>query len=68
MEAKTYRVDGMTCGGCVASLTRALQGALPGRHVEVTLEGGFVRVEAPHDAAAVAQAVGAAGFTYVGPS
>jgi copper chaperone len=68
METKTYRVDGMTCGGCVASLTRALRAALPGRHVEVTLEGGLVRVEEPHDAGTIEQAVDAAGFTYVGPS
>jgi copper chaperone len=68
VDTKTYRVDGMTCGGCVASLTRALQHALPGLGIEVTLEGGLVRVQGSHDAAKVEQAVSAAGFTFVGPA
>ena len=68
METTTYKVDGMTCGGCVAALTRTLQKALPGLEVEVQLEGGLVRVAGAHDAAAVENAVGEAGFTYVGPA
>ena len=67
MDSKIYRVQGMTCGGCTASLTRALRAALPGRQIEVTLEGGIVRIDGPHDAAKVEQAVNDAGFTYVGP-
>ena len=39
-------VEGMTCQGCVASLTRALQ-TLPGvSRVEVSLERAEARVEA----------------------
>jgi copper chaperone len=68
VDAKTYRVDGMTCGGCVASLTRALQNALPGLQIEVTLDGGLVRVHGTHDVAKVQQPVSAAGFTLVGPA
>lgn len=38
MEHITLRVDGMTCGGCVASVTKVL-GALPGvASAEVSLE------------------------------
>ncbi len=38
MEHITLRVDGMTCGGCVASVSKVL-GALPGvATVEVSLE------------------------------
>lgn len=65
-ETTTYRVDGMTCGGCVAALTRALQEALPGLAIEVKLEGGLVRVAGAHDAATVEKAVAEAGFTYMG--
>ena len=68
MDTKTYRVQGMTCGGCTAALTRALQAVLPGLQIQVTLEGGLVRIEGPHDATKVEQAVSDAGFTYVGPS
>lgn len=38
MQHITLSVDGMTCGGCVASVTKVL-GALPGvAKVEVSLE------------------------------
>jgi len=68
MDSKTYRVAGMTCGGCVASLTRSLRGALPEVELEVTLEGGRVRIDGVHDQAKVEQAVAAAGFEFVGPT
>lgn len=47
-------VAGMTCQGCVASLTRALQ-SLPGvRTVEVSLERAEARIEADPALAPVA--------------
>jgi copper chaperone len=67
MDTKTYRVDGMTCGGCVASLTRALKAVLPDRKIEVTLRGGLVRIEGDHDPKQVERAADDAGYTYVGP-
>ena len=67
MDSKTYRVDGMTCGGCVASMTRALKNVLPNQEIEVTLQGGLVRVDGDHDPKKVEQAADDAGFTYVGP-
>ncbi len=67
MDTTTYKVKGMTCGGCVATLTRALQQALPEAKVEINLEGGLVRVEGSHTPAAVSQAVQDAGFDYGGP-
>jgi len=67
MDSKTYRVDGMTCRGCVASLTRALQDALPDQKIEVTLEGGLARIEGAHDPRKVEQTVNDAGYTYLGP-
>lgn len=65
--AKTYRVTGMTCGGCAASVERAIKAAVPGASVSVDLEKKAVTV----DGAAAAddrirQAVEGAGFDYEG--
>jgi len=62
----TYKVEGMTCGGCVKSLTAALEEALPGLAVSVELEGGLVRVDGDHEAKTVEQAVDDAGFDFGG--
>jgi copper chaperone len=44
METVTLKVNGMTCGGCVASVTRVLRG-LPGvASVVVALEPGTALV------------------------
>ena len=43
METITMNVQGMTCGGCVASVTRVLK-AVPGvTDVAVTLQPGAAR-------------------------
>ncbi len=56
----TYKVDGMTCGGCVSALQRAFTAA--GIAVEVSLKQtvGSVTTEAPK--AAVKRVVEEAGF------
>ena len=44
METITMNVSGMSCGGCVASVTRVLK-AVPGvSDVEVSLSPGTVKV------------------------
>ena len=44
MENITLNVQGMTCGGCVASVTRVLK-AVPGvTEVAVTLQPGVAKV------------------------
>ena len=44
MQAVTFKVQGMTCGGCVASVTRVLK-AVPGvGDVAVTLEPGTAKI------------------------
>lgn len=63
-----YRVEGMTCGGCASSVTKAIQRVAPATKVQVTLEGGRVRVEGEHDEAAVREAVEDAGFDFLGKS
>lgn len=62
----TYLVQGMTCGGCVKSVTKALEAALPNSEISVTLEGGKVEITPAPDEAAVKQAVEDAGFDYAG--
>lgn len=67
MSTTTFRVDGMTCGHCVRSVTEELS-ALPGvTGVDVDLVAGgaspvTVTSEAPLDSAAVAAAVVEAGY------
>ena len=59
----TYSIDGMTCGGCVASLERAFASELPQLKVQVSLdEGGRLTVDGDHDQGTVQQVVEDAGF------
>ena len=69
METVTMNVHGMTCGGCVASVTRVLR-TLPGvADVAVTLRPGEARIDfdpARTDVAALKAAVQGAGYDVVG--
>lgn len=62
----TYKVSGMTCGGCERSVVRALSRAVPGATVSASHAEGTVTVSGEHDAKAVSQAVEGAGFTFEG--
>jgi copper chaperone len=65
MALTTLKIDGMTCGGCVASVTRVLQ-QLPGvSRVEVSLQSGSAEVTHEPGLSAVEALIGAvesAGF------
>jgi copper chaperone len=65
METVTLKVHGMSCGGCVASVTRVLR-AIPGvGEVAVTLEPGTATVTYDPQLAglpALARAVEEAGY------
>jgi copper chaperone len=61
-----YLVDGMTCGGCAASVTKAIEGAIPGTKVEVNLEAKRVTVSPDVEEAVIRQLVEDAGFTFNG--
>lgn len=65
-DKTTYKVEGMTCGGCVNSVTNALKRAMPDVDVEVVLEGGEVTVAGAHEEDQVRQAVEDAGFDFGG--
>ena len=64
---RSYEVRGMTCNGCVKSLTRAIGNAAPGLGFQVSLEnGGMVQVDGEHDETTIEKAVADAGFQYGG--
>jgi copper chaperone len=69
METINLKVNGMTCGGCVASVTRVLK-AVPGvADVAVTLSPGSARIEfdaARTSAPALKAAIEGAGYDVVG--
>jgi copper chaperone len=61
MQTTELRVDGMTCGSCVASVTKALK-LVPGvQDVEVDLGSGIARVHGEHAARHVPELVAALG-------
>ena len=69
MEAVTLKIDGMTCGGCVASVERVLK-AVPGViTTKVQLTPGLAEVSfdpARTNAPALRTAIEAAGYDIVG--
>ncbi len=63
---RMYRVDGMTCEGCVRAVTRALLKTSPDAHVQVDLTGGTVAVAGIGSDDTVRAAIEQAGFEYKG--
>ncbi|TWA89924.1 copper chaperone [Azospirillum brasilense] len=66
--ADTYRVGGMTCGGCARSVTNAIGKLAPGAAVTVDLDAGTVAVEGGVAPETVRKAVEGAGFDFGGPA
>lgn len=64
--AKTYLVGGMTCSGCVKSVTNAITAQYPSVGVEVELDGGKVQVDGDVEDIQIATLVEDAGFSYRG--
>ncbi|WP_326538028.1 heavy-metal-associated domain-containing protein [Pseudorhodoferax sp.] len=61
---QVFDVKDMSCGHCVASITKAVQAADPQARVEIDLARHRVQVEPGRaDAATIRQAIAAAGFT-----
>jgi len=63
-----YGIEGMSCGGCVNSVTRILQQTLPAAEVQVSLEPGaaLLRCDAPPSEEALRQALAKGGFRLTG--
>lgn len=55
-------VDNMSCGGCAARVTRAVQALDPQAKVEVLLKDRLVRVESSETPDAIASAITSAGY------
>jgi copper chaperone len=56
-------VDGMTCGHCVQMVTKAINAVDPGAKVHVDLASKTVEATSSAPAAALANAIEAAGYT-----
>jgi copper chaperone len=62
MPILEMHVDGMTCGHCVQSVTKALQARDPYARVQVDLAEGLVSAETVLDRASAVQVIEAAGY------
>ena len=64
MTTLKLKIDGMTCGGCVGGVTRALKGVPGVADVRVMLEGGRAEVDSavPLDAKLLTDAVEKKGY------
>lgn len=58
----SFEVEGMTCGHCVQSVTKAVQGVEPTAVVAVDLAGKRVTVQGSERREAIAQAIADAGY------
>lgn len=68
MSIQTYTVEGMTCGHCAAAVTREVAAVDGVTDTAVDVSAGTVTVttDTAADDAAIAAAVGEAGYTLVG--
>lgn len=60
-----FKLPSMTCGGCAARVTRALQAADPAVQVQVNLPQRTVQVDSQLAPETLAQALAAAGYAPV---
>jgi copper chaperone len=58
----SLKVSGMTCGGCINAVTRAIQARDPQAKVQVDLATQTVNLETSLSAAQAAQIIADAGF------
>ena len=62
----SYRVDDMSCGHCVSTITKAVRAVDAGARVQADLGRHLVQVEPTEaDAAEIAEAISEAGYTPV---
>ncbi|MDK9722648.1 MAG: cation transporter [Rhodospirillales bacterium] len=63
---QTFRVDGMSCGKCAASVEKSIKMSAPSAQVTVNLEAKTVSVSGFDDEKTIAGAIEDAGFTFLG--
>ena len=59
---QTFKVDGMTCGGCVAAVTRAVQAVDKDAKVDVDLASKTVKVDSKVSSLQIIDVITNAGF------
>jgi copper chaperone len=59
----TLKVSGMTCGGCINAVTRAIQAQDPQAQVQVDLETQIVSLETRLSSELAAKLISDAGFS-----
>jgi copper chaperone len=57
-----YRIEDMTCGGCVRAIRAAVARVAPSATVRADVEARLVSVDGSDDAAGIEAAIRAAGF------
>jgi copper chaperone len=65
-DLRIYRVDGMSCDGCVRAVTNAIRKSDPSAFIHVDLRGGTVSVAGAASEHQIRQAIERAGFEYRG--
>jgi copper chaperone len=59
----TFKVEGMTCGGCARAVTNAVKGVDPEAEVAADVPGRTVTVASRADQARIVAALAEAGYT-----
>ena len=62
----TYKVGGMTCGGCARAVSNAVRASAPAAKVTIDLGRGLLTVEGNATEPAIISAIEGAGFVYKG--
>ena len=65
LSMTTIKVKGMTCGGCAASVRRAIAEADPKATFDVDLKGQAVHVQGDRDVPVIRAAIVRAGYQVV---
>lgn len=68
METKTYRVNGMTCGGCAKHVEKALRKVAGVQAASVDVAKGVAVVEGSAPLETLTASVAEAGYELVGPA
>lgn len=58
-----FKVNDMSCGGCVNAVTRAVKQVEPAAEVDINLDTKRVRINGSNNAEALRNAIRDAGFT-----
>ena len=58
----TFKVEKMSCGGCAARITRAIQALDPEAEIDVSLQEHLVRVGSDRPVESIANAMTSAGY------